>query len=855
MTPSTCPTLDQLRQLSHYQLEGEELEQLAQHLEQCPKCSSYFDTTKTDHRSADTGDRDGGPDTADEIETPKTIGAFRVLKKLGRGGMGDVFFAWDPVVKRYCVIKTIKADRADKSDSVPRFFREIQAQAAVADKSDYIMPVLSADTDKATGTPYMAMPYFAGETLEEHFARTGVLPVEEILRIAREFLLGLAAAHKAGMIHRDIKPGNIYLEAREDAPSAPRVRIIDFGLVKPLPADEVAALRNTLGITREGIAVGTPGYMPPEQLSADAVDVRADLFAFGCTLYRLATGKLPFGGKDVKKWMSAVLGPTAPVPPIDLNAKVPKGVSDLILSLLEKDVEKRPASAEEVLKRLAPIHAPRTPTADFGMESNEVMKELAKIEKERNQGEYDVWLEEDVKTAIARQRERARTAQERVLDTQLQAKSDPKKKRSPASALAAACVVLLAIACFAVVAVSLGVYFWPQGDGGNRVVKDALAGEGTREKDNNKDQSDEPRPSKEGQDGKKLNKADVQEIEILISKRINDVGKVLIRTLHSEGQTGASKVRSMKVSDDGKSVTVELTVEWEERIGVPQKGVVEWKKRETDFTLKVNKNDLASLEIGHNKSEFPIDAAQVRLARSRLREALGMRPKGTTLPNLIVALQTDSDATVREDSAAAIGDFGVKAEQAVPLLVKKIQDGHEDLAVRIECAIALARIGPTPAAKAGAPTLFGVLGNKQHDIAVRERVIWSLRIHGADLRNMDGAKDVFTGVLNEPVTKQNKMLRYDCAYMLGMIWQAETPDVTLDVLTEFLKDPSIQIDEGSSKGKADGRIMAADALIKIGPTRYTARPNILNQLMVLSRDNGVYEPLRRKAIQLLNARK
>ncbi len=237
-------------------------------------------------------------------------------------------------------------------------------------------------------------------------------------------------------------------------------------------------------------------------------------------------------------------------------------------------------------------------------------------------------------------------------------------------------------------------------------------------------------------------------------------------------------------------------------------------------------------------------------------------------------LRDDKEAKMREYAALALGGIGPASETAVPVLVRKIQDATEEREVRIECAMALARIGQVPAATAAAPDLLAVLGNPQHDGRVRERVMWSLRVHGEALRNMAGTKDTFARVLKEPLNNQNRMLRYDSAYMLGMIWQQQAPDATLDVLSEFLKDATIQVFDKTvsgvggggnevtgggatvkERGKGDGRVMAVDALQMMGPTRYAGRPDIMDQLRVIANDNTTYEPLQKKAIQLLKAAK
>ena len=229
-----------------------------------------------------------------------------------------------------------------------------------------------------------------------------------------------------------------------------------------------------------------------------------------------------------------------------------------------------------------------------------------------------------------------------------------------------------------------------------------------------------------------------------------------------------------------------------------------------------------------------------------------------TVADWIEVLRNDKDAKMRISAAVALGQFGKASEPAIPLLVQKIQDVNENRDVRVECAMALSRIGVVPAAIAVVPLLLDVLGDPKQDAMVRERVMWSLRVHGVNLKSMNGTKDTFARILKEPLPKKT-MFRYDCAYMLGMLWQSQAPDDALEVLEEFLLDGTVKIQDGTvsavgnEKGIGDGRLMAVDALKLIGATRYAQRPGIMKQLRILADDNKVYEPLRKKAMELVQA--
>ena len=187
--------------------------------------------------------------------------------------------------------------------------------------------------------PYLAMPYLRGESLDTRLQREKRLEVREALRIAAEAAEGLAAIHELGLVHRDIKPGNLFLEG-----DARRVKILDFGLARASGLDT--------RLTREGSIVGSPAFMAPEQASRHPLDGRADLFSLGCVLYLMLTGEPPFLGDDVLTTLLAVTS-REPIPPRDLVSSLSATVEAFVLRLLAKKAEARPASARAVLAGLA----------------------------------------------------------------------------------------------------------------------------------------------------------------------------------------------------------------------------------------------------------------------------------------------------------------------------------------------------------------------------------------------------------------------------------------------------------------------------------------------------------------------
>jgi serine/threonine protein kinase/ribosomal protein S27E len=302
------------------------------------------------------------PQSGDELGR---LGKYRILKVLGHGGMGVVFKAEDPLLKRTVAVKAMLPGLAACASAGKRFLREAQAIAAV--DHDHIVRIHEVAEDR--GVPYMAMEFLEGEPLDARLEREGKLPVLELVRIGKEIALGLAAAHARGLIHRDVKPANIWLEARPSPltpnPSPPkrgrgekeaplsaggrgvggegaRVKILDFGLARS--AEEGSAL------TQQGATLGTPAYMAPEQTRGEAVDARCDLFSLGVLLYRLRCGKPPFQGRDMVSTIMAVA--TEEPPPVAVDPELPAELSALVVQLMQKDAERRPASAAAVVEAL-----------------------------------------------------------------------------------------------------------------------------------------------------------------------------------------------------------------------------------------------------------------------------------------------------------------------------------------------------------------------------------------------------------------------------------------------------------------------------------------------------------------------
>jgi serine/threonine protein kinase/Tol biopolymer transport system component len=281
------------------------------------------------------------------------LGSHEITALLGKGGMGEVYRARDLKLKREVAIKILPEEFSRDADRVSRFQREAEVLASLNH------PNIAAihDLEETNGTRYLVLELVEGETLADRIAR-GPIPVDEALDIAKQIAEALEAAHERGIVHRDLKPANVKI-----TPDG-KVKVLDFGLAKALEsAPAGATLSNSptlLSGSTAGMIVGTVAYMAPEQAKGRYVDKRADIFAFGCVLYEMLTGKPTFDGEDVSQVLAHVL---ALEPDWNrLPASVPSRVRELLRLCLEKNVKNRRSDATDV--RLDIEHALKEPATD-----------------------------------------------------------------------------------------------------------------------------------------------------------------------------------------------------------------------------------------------------------------------------------------------------------------------------------------------------------------------------------------------------------------------------------------------------------------------------------------------------------
>jgi serine/threonine-protein kinase len=279
---------------------------------------------------------------------------YELDRELTAGGMARVFIGTETALGRKVVIKVLPPEIA-AGVKVERFKREIQFLARL--NHPHIVPMLAAGGEG--GLSYYVMPFMQGESLRARLLQHGALPQTEVVRTFREVATALSFAHQNAIVHRDIKPDNVLLIGGS-------AMVTDFGVAKALSVSTGDGDPNAL--TSLGIALGTPSYIAPEQATADpTTDHRADLYSLGATVYEMLTGRTPFSARTPQAMLVAHIS-EPPVPAIDRNPEVIPSLNALVMQCLEKSPDRRPQTAEEIVRRLDAIVTPsgQMAAADVG---------------------------------------------------------------------------------------------------------------------------------------------------------------------------------------------------------------------------------------------------------------------------------------------------------------------------------------------------------------------------------------------------------------------------------------------------------------------------------------------------------
>lgn len=299
------------------------------------------------------------PQTSGLPIAPGQIIAERYLvgEVLGGGGMGVVCAGTHVLLGTPVAIKLIHSELKDDPEAILRFVNEARAAAAL--KGEHVARVFDAG-QLASGEPYLVMEQLEGLSLDQYLVGRGPLPESEAVAIVLQVCEGLAEAHAAALVHRDIKPGNLFLTRRPDGQFS--VKIIDFGIAKQLVRADSPALTNP------GKSLGSPWYMSPEQMLTPAsVDQRADVWSIGVLLFELLTAHLPFNGESVPQVCATVLTAT-PAQPSELRAGIAPELDAIVLRCLEKEPSRRFFSVEELAQALRP-YAPEQPNPGLALQA------------------------------------------------------------------------------------------------------------------------------------------------------------------------------------------------------------------------------------------------------------------------------------------------------------------------------------------------------------------------------------------------------------------------------------------------------------------------------------------------------
>jgi len=279
------------------------------------------------------------------------FGNFKAVAKLGEGAMGEVFLAQHQRIDRRAAIKVLLPEGTLDAEMVRRFFIEARATSVI--RHPGIVEIYDCDVHR-NGRAYIVMEYLDGETLAKRLERFGVLPWSSACRITRLVADALSAAHEKKIIHRDIKPGNVFLRRNTDWPAPTEVKVLDFGVARLLEGDGAGGPATTAGRV-----LGTPEYMSPEHCSgAGSVDRRGDVYSLGCMLFEMIVGAPPFTSSRVQEVLASHKFRRPPAL-ADLTVDTPPWLDRLVTRMLSKEPDQRPQTMAEVGEALATAEGDR----------------------------------------------------------------------------------------------------------------------------------------------------------------------------------------------------------------------------------------------------------------------------------------------------------------------------------------------------------------------------------------------------------------------------------------------------------------------------------------------------------------
>jgi len=274
----------------------------------------------------------------------QTLGSYRVISRLGSGGMGTVYLAEHQLLGSRAAIKVLLPEMCEQQRIVERFFDEARAATRIQDPG--IVTVL--DFGRTGPSAYIVMEYLNGETLTSRLAREGQLPPLTALRLLQHAALAMAAAHARGIVHRDLKPDNIYIVSDPAVAGGERTKVLDFGIAKLIDDADMNHSR-----TKTGVIMGTPQYMSPEQCRGVGVDHRTDIYALGCVMFAMLIGHPPFVAPTAGDLIAYHLREEPPVP--SSLRELPPELDTLVLKCLAKSPDERYQSMTELIRAAAMI--------------------------------------------------------------------------------------------------------------------------------------------------------------------------------------------------------------------------------------------------------------------------------------------------------------------------------------------------------------------------------------------------------------------------------------------------------------------------------------------------------------------